>query len=360
VPVRFVAFVIVLVAALAAAAATLASVHGRVRGARAARHFDDGHQAAARGDLNAAVAEYRASLSLDRRNTAAERALALTLQALGELPEAESYFVHLLQEDPTSGPLNRGLARIYAAQGRTAAARASYQRAIYGEWPESSTGRLETRLELVDYLRSVGANDEILPELLRLKTEVPAGATETVRRVADSLIQENAVETGMELMRAASAVAPRDVELLAHLAGVEARAGRTADARATLARAVLIDPRREDLRARLSIVERVLALDPTMPRLRIVARTRRAHDLLTAVLQQTSGCEAGDPLPALRTEAGRRVNRAPGADARIAEQQLGLASRIWQASSECHASTGEAAAIDQVLQRVRGAEDARQ
>jgi tetratricopeptide (TPR) repeat protein len=360
VPVRFVAFVIVLVAALVAAAATLASVHGRVRGARASRHFDGGHEAAARGDLNAAVAEYRASLSLDQRNTAAERELALTLQALGHLPEAEGYFVHLLQQDPTNGPLNRGLARIHAAQGDTAAARASYQRAIYGEWPESSTGRLETRLELVDYLRSVGANDEILPELLRLKTEVPASATETLRRVADLLIHQNAVETGVQLLRAASTAAPRDVELLAHLAEVEARANRTADARATLARAVLIDPRREDLRARLSIVERVLALDPTMPRLRIVARTRRAHDLLAAVLQQTSGCAAGDPLPALRTEAGRRVNRPPRADAHIAEQQLDLASRIWQASSECHASTGEAAAIDQVLQRVRATEDARQ
>jgi tetratricopeptide (TPR) repeat protein len=358
-PARLIGFVIVAVTALAAATATLASVHERIRSGRAWQHFEQGGAAADRGDLNAALADYRASLSLDRGNLDAERELAFTLQALGYLAEAETYFVHLLHRDPTNGPLNRGLARIQAARGNSSAARASYQRALFGEWPDSSA-RIETQFEFVGYLKGQGATDEIVPELLRLKTDVPAGATEAVRRVADLLIEHGAQESALDMLRAASIAAPRDLELLAHLAGAQARAGRTADARATLARGVALDPRREDLRARLSLAERVLALDPTLPRLGLVARTRRARALLDSVLHLTRSCETVDVLSALRAEATHRSQARSPSDAHLAEVQIDLASRIWEASTGCRASTGEAQAIEQVLQHVHATEAASQ
>ena len=357
-PARLIGFVIVAVTALVAGTATLASVHERVRSRRAWQHFTQGGAAANRGDLNAALADYRASLSLDRSNLAAERELAFTLQALGHVAEAEGYFVHLLHRDPTNGPLNRGLARIYAARGNSTAARTAYQRAVYGEWPESSSARIDTRFEFVGYLKSQGAPDEILPELLRLKTDVPAGETEAVRRVADLLIEHGALQAAQDMLRNASIAAPRDVELLAHLADAQAQAGRTGAARATLARAVALDPRREDLRARLSFAERVLALDPMLPRLRLVARTRRARDLLHAVMQLTRACDTDDVLSALRADATHRFWVQSQSDAHLAELQIDLASRIWHASAGCRASTGEAQAIEQVLQHVHAAEDA--
>ena len=355
-PARLIGFLIVAVTALAAATATLASVHEHVRSKRAWQHFEQGGAAADRGDLNGALADYRASLSLDRSNLAAERELAFTLQALGHLSEAEIYFVHLLQRDPTSGPLNRGLARIHASRRNSAAASASYQRAIYGEWSESSA-RIETRFEFVDYLKGQGATDEITPELLRLKTELPVGETAAVRRVADLLIENGALETAQDMLLAASNAAPRDLDLLAHLADAQARAGSTADARATLARAVALDPQREDLRVRLSLAERVLALDPTLPRLKLVARTRRAQDLLEAVLQLTGACETDAALSALRTDATQRIQVRSHSDAHLAELQIDLASRIWHASAGCRASTGEARAVDRILQHVHAAED---
>jgi hypothetical protein len=100
----------------------------------------------------------------------------------------------------------------------------------------------------------------------------------------------------------------------------------------------------------------MLALDPTLPRLRMVARARRAHDLLDAVLQQTRDCADAAELSGLRAEAKRRLADRRH-DAHLAEQQLDLASRMWQLSDACHPASGEAQAIDHVLRHVRAAED---
>jgi hypothetical protein len=103
----------------------------------------------------------------------------------------------------------------------------------------------------------------------------------------------------------------------------------------------------------------VHALDPTLPRLRLVVRTRRAHELLNAVLQETGACAGSEALTELRRDASRRLGSQRDSDAHVAEQQLDLASRIWNASAGCRASTSEATAIDRVLQRVRAAGDSK-
>ena len=96
--------------------------------------------------------------------------------ALGHLGEGESYLRDLLRKDPTDGPLNRALARIHVARGRDAAARAAYQRAINGEWPgDGVTGRIETHFEFIDYLTRIGAAEDVLPELMQLRAELPPG-----------------------------------------------------------------------------------------------------------------------------------------------------------------------------------------
>jgi Flp pilus assembly protein TadD len=232
------------------------------------------------GDLEAAVREYRAALALTRGEDAATRGLATTLLAVGRRPEAETYLLELLAHHPTDGPLNRAMARIYSARGREGDARAAYQRRIYGEWPgDPLAGRVATRFELVDYLRHLGAREEMLAELLRLKSELPAGDTTDLRRVADLLVHADAVDPAIDALHVAAEATPRDVELLAQLADTESRAGRSTEARRTLRRAVALQPAREDLRDRLAVIERVLALDPTMPRLRLVTRMRRTRQI---------------------------------------------------------------------------------
>lgn len=324
-------------------------LHGLVRG-----HILRGDGLANRGDLQKAAVQYRAALQLERDDRDAARALALTLLGLGRLNESESYLRDLLREDPTDGVLNRGLARIHATRGRDVDARAAYQRAIYGHWPgDPARERSDTRFELIDYLVRSGAEGEVLAELLRLRGELPAGRIADARRTAELLTDRGATELALETLAAAALASPKDVDLLEQWAEVQMKAGQTAEARRTLERAVSIEAR-ASLRARLALVNRVLVLDPTLPRLGIVARTRRARVLLNAVLTRTEGCREHSPeLDSVRGEALKR--QRPLADAERAERELVLASQIWHAAPACHGEDAESRAIADVLDRVRQA-----
>ena len=355
--------VVTLVSALTllfGATALLASFHDRVRAARTRSHLDRGRALAAQQPA-AAVEQYRAALSLERDDPQARRALALTLLSLGRLGEAESYIRDLLKEDPADGPLNRALARIHAARGRSMDAHGAYQRAVYGEWPDGAAAeRIATRFELIEYLGGLNAREEVLAELLRLKAELPAGDTAAARRAADLLASSGALNLAAQTLRSAATAAPRDIELLRQLSDVETALGRYADARATLRAALAIDKEDRRLATRLATLDRVLELDPTLPGLRLVTRTRRARLLLTAVLEHTQACAPADSAAAAaRGAAADRLRRAPRADAEAAEQELSLASELWAAATACHDGSPEGQALAQILQRVAPSSESR-
>jgi tetratricopeptide (TPR) repeat protein len=321
-------------------------------------HLERGHQLVAHHELAAGTNEFRAALALERDHVEASRALALTLLSLGQIEEAESHLRELLGENPTDGPLNRGLARIHAMRGHDAAARIAYQRAIYGDWPGDGVAeRNSTRFEFIDYLTKIGARDEVLAELLRLRAELPSGRTAAARRAADLLVERGAGDLAIETLRTAVLTAPRDVELLVHLADLQSNAGLVQDARSTLRNAVAIEPGRSDLSERLHIVDRILALDPTLPRLGLVTRTRRARLLLGQVVEGTQACDDDPPVKALRDVARQRTRARVRGDAEAAEEDLALAARIWAAAPACHASSLDAHAIGQVLQRITAASE---
>jgi tetratricopeptide (TPR) repeat protein len=349
-----IALVAVSVATLAAGALVLRTLHGRVLSGLVRTHILHGDELANSGELQKAVVQYRAALQLERDDPEAARSLALTLLRLGRLNESESYLRDLLRRDPTDGVLNRGLARIHATRGRDVDARAAYQRAIYGHWPgDPVRERSDTRFELVEYLVRSGAPDEVVAELLRLRTELPAGRIAEARRTADLLSDHGVPHLALEMLTAAAQASPRDVDLLTHLADLQIDAGRTVDARQTLQRAVAVEGR-PGLRTRLALVNRVLLLDPTLPRLGIVARTRRARLLLNAVLARTEACRGQSAeLTALRREAVK-VGR-PGNDAARAERELVLASQIWRAAPACHGQDTESRAIGEVLAHLEDA-----
>jgi tetratricopeptide (TPR) repeat protein len=330
----------------------LQSLHASAKHDRVNSHIARAQAARERGDLLAAVDEYRAALQLDRANMEARRALALALVELGRLSEGESYLRDLLRQDPTNGPLNRGLARVHTARGKPDDARTSYHRAIYGEWSADRVDeRIGTRFEFIDFLTKNGAREEVLAELLRLRAELPPGQTAAVRRTADLLSAKGAGALGIEMLRTATLSSPRDVDLLAHLADLQVDQGQAADARATLRKALAIE-RTPELTSGLALVERVLEIDPTLPGLGLVSRTRRARLVLSAVVRETEGCADSPAVVPLRTEAAQQLRRRASADAERAEAELAQAARLWSAAPGCHDDTPNARALTQVLTRV--------
>jgi tetratricopeptide (TPR) repeat protein len=349
-----------ILAGLFAVTTALATIHRDAGLARATRHFAAGRAEELRGGLTAAVEEYRAALALNRDHLEAERSLALTLLSLHRLDEAETWFGDLLTQRPTDGAINRGMARLMAARGRQSDARDYYQRAIYGQWPDEFVdARVDTRFELVDFLRRSGSTDDVLPELLRLKLDTRDADAVVQRRLASLLIEADAPEDAVDVLRRTAARAPRDVALLTHLAEAESAAGRNRDARATLRRAIALEPSRSDLRDRLTVIDRVLRLDPTLPRLGLVERTRRGHRILAAVVAHVAGCAAADEttVAPLRARALERAATRPAADAQMAEDDLQLAEQLWAAAPVCHDETPAAQALTQVLRAVTAARE---
>jgi hypothetical protein len=167
------------------------------------------------------------------------------------------------------------------------------------------------------------------------------------------MVAHGAPGLATDVLRGAVRTAPVDPDLLAHLADVEASTGQFLAARNDLRRAVALAPHRADLSDRLHAVERVLAIDPTLPNLTLVARTRRARTLLRAVVDQSSRCAPVDTADAdLRSAATRRLRARARTDAEAAEEELSLAVRLWAASPACHGPDVESQALAQVLYRV--------
>ena len=340
-------------AVLLSATAGLTAWYHAERAARARAHVAAGQRLQAEGAGVAAVEEYRAALRLERDDLATQRALALALLDARLFAEAEFYLADLLQQDPVSGPLNLAMARLRAAQTDQAAARQLYQRAIYGEWSApDGEGRLGARFELAEYLTTRAARQDVLAELLRLKADIPEGATMEQLRLAELSLRAEAPDVAIDALQAALVNRPRDVFVLATLAEAEIAAGRSADARRTLRRALVIDPARRDLRERLTVVDRVLALDPTLPGLRLTTRTRRARDLLAAVVEQTAACDTTSAAAAERRVAEGRLREPRPRTSEAADDEFALAVSLWSAAAACRSGGAEAEAITEVLARV--------
>lgn len=315
---RRVALVVFLIGVLFACTTLLARSYHEQRDGRARAHFERGRAFDARGEPGQALGEYRAALSLVRDSPEYGRALAHALVALGRYDEASTWAGELLRQAPTDGDINRTMARIARGRQRDEEARLYFQRAVYGEWPDDPSGRIETRFELLDYLRDSGRQDEALAEMLRLKVELPAADTTHARRLASLLMDD----------------------------------GRLADARDVLHGALEAAPRDPALRVQVAEADRTLALDPTLPGLRLAERNRRAARLLAAVWSHVGSCvEARDDLRDLatltRAELERRSRRAGDA-----EDQLALAGQLWNAAASCQGSSPEQQAIARVLRAV--------
>jgi tetratricopeptide (TPR) repeat protein len=354
-PRYIVATVVAALATLVGAAALLGSVHERLLVSRVTSHLQRAEALAALHDLAGALSQYHAALALERDNDAARRGLALTLLSLERWAEAESYVRDLLREEPTDGVLNRALARIQAARGQEEESRKAYQRAIYGQWPAAPADeRITTRFELIEYLRRVARREEVVAELLTLKAELPPGQISAARRVAGLFAEAGEIAAAIDVLNASLATAPRDAELLVQLAGLQADSGRMLDARSTLRRAVALEPQRAEVAERLAVIDHVLALDPTLPRLRLATRANRARVLLAQVLEHTRACKQNDDTEMARdrADAESRMRRRAPLTAEAADQDIALATRLWKAAPACQGSTAEARAIAQVLQRI--------
>ena len=329
----------------------LARSYRAERQSRAEHHFELGQQLDQKGNKSAALAQYRAALSIEPVDTRYELALTLVLVDLGRLQEAQSHLEELLAQDPTNGQLNLIMARIVAAEGDSDSAITFYHRAIYGLWPDQPLQqRVKVRFELVDYLAKNGLRQELLPSLVQLESDLPENPDMKLR-VAGMFAEANDPRPAADLYREVIKAQPRDGSAWAGLGEAQFAMRDYATAQTALRRAATLHAGGTVVKAHLGWVNEYLSLDPTQERLTDAERYKRAQRLLGLTLSALDEClsaSSGD-VPDTVARMADHANDLLSTQAKLADREqatndaVSTAEQLWTVrQSTCPAAAGPA------------------
>jgi tetratricopeptide (TPR) repeat protein len=309
----------------------------------------EGLRSARLGQETQAVDRFQSAVSAERGNPVYQRALAEAMLDAGKVEQAQSVANDRLQHDPTDAAASLLVGRALVREGRPREAVSYYHRAIYGQWDSDSTGnRVRARFELVDLLARLGAQRDLLAELLPLQDEAP-GDLATRRRIAHLFLDAGAPTRAIEIYRDLLRSGEKDGETYAGLGEAELARGNYRSAQSAFNQAVQLAPGDSAIRGRLGLTQRVIALDPTQRGLTPDERYRRSVELLGGALQLADSCFGADSslahhavLDSARAAIGTRPARGGDLRGRV-DADLDLAERLWDLRREqCPAKTGAA------------------
>lgn len=317
-----------------------------------------GQELAQQGRHEEAIEEYRAALSLVREDLDCRLALALELSALGRTREAEIHLAELLKRDPTSGTANLLRARIEGRRGQTADAILYYRRAIYGLWEANAlNNRTEARFELVDLLLRRGALNQVKAQLLQLADEIPDDPV-VKKRVGNLLLAAEAPEEAAWMFRQVLRNQSLDAEAYAGLGSAEMAMGDYPSARGSLRLALKWNPHDAYSRQRLELLDRVLALDPTLRGLPLREKHARSRLVVERAIAALNACLATQtgPVPSVvlkALDAGRQSAGAGGLTLAAVEANYSAAEQLQAARMlQCPAGDGGDPVLTMVLTRL--------
>jgi tetratricopeptide (TPR) repeat protein len=244
------------------------------------------------GRPEAALEDFRSALVYSRDDSHIELRLAHTLAAAGHFPEARAYLLNLWEREPGSGTVNLELARLAAHSGSAPRAVQYYHDAVYGQWDDDpAEHRRRTRLELAEFLLSVGQKAQAQAELIAMTAELPRDpALET--QVGELLLNAGEYEHAERLFRQALRLRPNYTRALEGAGEASFEVGHYSDARRYLARASREAGLSPHSQSRLETATLILESDPLAPRLSGQERMRRTLMVFTQSMERLSGCAA--------------------------------------------------------------------
>jgi tetratricopeptide (TPR) repeat protein len=279
-----------------------------------------GDAAAAAGDLQQAIADYRNSLVFSPNNTLYQFRLAQTLASTNKNDnEAQNYLINLYTESPGSGPINLELARVasHRKDGYSDALR-YYHSAIDGEWSGNPVGRRwDVRRELCGYLLQNGRIEQARVEVMALADNTPLDEGEQQLAVGQLLLKTQEWNRALDLFKPMTTATtgggqPNQAALVG--AGTAAfNLGEYVTARDYYLR---LPPERRsqaDVTSMLAIAHEVMAADPYLSGLSVKDRALRASNAVGAATQRAQTCIASNPPstpngPVARAVAQLRLN----------------------------------------------------
>ena len=218
---------------------------------------------------------------------------------------------------------------------------------------------MTSRFELVELLARLGAQRELLAELLPLQDEAAADL-ETRRRIAHLFLEAGAPSRAIEIYRDLLRTHKGDAESYAGLGKAELARGNYRSAQDDFAQAAQLAPADSSISRRLALAQQVIGLDPTRRGLGSGERYRRSVELLKLTLQVTDSCLGADSTGVNRgvldsaraAVAPRRRPQSP--QPTLVDANLDLAERVWDLRREqCPAlASGSEEVVALVLERV--------
>ena len=352
------ALIILAMAALFAVDLFLAGLERRERRSVARHFYEEGLQLVRRGHQQQAVDRFQSAMAAERSNPVYHRALAGVMLDAGKPAEARAVATELLQREPTDATASLLVARALVKEGKPDEAIPYYHRAIYGVWDtDTSANRVQSRFELVEVLARMGAQRELLAELLPLQDQAPTDRS-TRQRIAHLFIDAGAPTRAIEIFRSLLQQKP-DAATYAGLGEAELARGNYRSARANFAAAAQLAPGDSTIARRLGLAQQVIGLDPTQRGIGAEEEYRRSVELLGLTLKAAESCLTGaaavnwgvvDSARAAlvaprRRSAGRRE---------VVEANVDLAERLWELRrAECPAApSGAEEPLTLVLERL--------
>ncbi len=271
---------------------------GRI--ARGQRQYQQGIELETAGQFEAAVGKFRGALSISHGGEQ-RLALARALTEAGHLEEAASAFDTLLRQNPTSGPANLGMARLNVQRNYLRQAVDDYRRAIYGSWHGAARAeQLQARKEVAALLDRLGEREQARAELMAWKNDAPSDPTPCAA-LGESYLATGDFPAAQIQFRQAARLSPLDASY----------------------------------RARLRLVDDILAMDPSLAGLAAAERVRRSLKLLEAAAaaldRRLAGRSGFDDLAALSKSAKRRL-QSPAARV-SSEANIATAEQLWEAAN---------------------------
>jgi CIC family chloride channel protein len=324
-PARMLAGLLAALVGVAVLAGFLNYFYRAERGKKAEQAYQAGNELLQKDRLPEAIEQYRNALSISH-SINHRLALAVALAKADRMNEATIYLNEILRERPNSGPANLALAQALAAEGRVDDAVLHYQRAIAGSWPDEPVQRrIQSRMQLVEYLGKAGKQAEARAELLALVASLPNDAA-LQKRAGRMLIDFGLAREAAELFRGLLKRGPADAAGYDNLGEAAFLLGDYKAARDAFRRAQQIDPADLDAARRADLCDRILALDPALRGLGSKERYRRSQEILKEVSAQVTAC-VGSENDAARAALARK---APASFSDAAEANEALAGKLWE------------------------------
>ena len=239
----------------------------------------------------AAVEDFRTALLYDPRNWDFGMHLANALMQADHANQALNYYLSLWQRNPSNGPVNLQLARLYARKDETGSAERYFNGAVFGDWPgNADENRRAASLELIHYYLERGDNGHAESQLILLSGNLPEDP-KLHTQVGDLYTRVGADQRALAQFREALTLDPNYPAAIEGAGEAAFRVGDFRTAHAYVTRSRELDPTNSTTKNVLGILDAVFTLNPYQQGIaeaQKIERTTHAFDIAGKRLQSCS------------------------------------------------------------------------